>query len=108
MTEVYEKENFIVPNFVDRGKDGIVSANAAQHLDRLEAICKFAFQQFSASGGSNTTVRLSTKKTMKQYLVEEFGERILGYGDFQEWTPRSPDLTPTDFFLWGIPQTAGV
>ncbi|GBL79048.1 hypothetical protein AVEN_48995-1 [Araneus ventricosus] len=39
--------------------------------------------------------------SVKQYLVEEFGEQIIGYGGFQEWPPRSPDLTPMDFFLWG-------
>ncbi|GBM36127.1 hypothetical protein AVEN_179120-1 [Araneus ventricosus] len=40
--------------------------------------------------------------SVKQYLVEEFGEQIIGYGGFQEWTPRSPDLTPKDFFLLGF------
>ncbi|GBM07586.1 hypothetical protein AVEN_230023-1 [Araneus ventricosus] len=39
--------------------------------------------------------------SVKQYLVVEFGEQIIGYGGFQEWPPRSPDLTPMDFFLWG-------
>ncbi|GBO13544.1 hypothetical protein AVEN_184866-1 [Araneus ventricosus] len=39
--------------------------------------------------------------SVKQYLVEEFGEQIIGYCGFQEWPPRSPDLTPMDFFLWG-------
>ncbi|GBN74972.1 hypothetical protein AVEN_211042-1 [Araneus ventricosus] len=38
---------------------------------------------------------------VKQYLVEEFGEQIIGYGGFQEWPPSSPDLTPMDVFLWG-------
>ncbi|GBO44044.1 hypothetical protein AVEN_232908-1 [Araneus ventricosus] len=49
------------------------------------------------------------KKTLsvKQYLVEEFGEQIIGYGGFQEWPPRSPDLTPMVFFPMRIPQTAG-
>ncbi|GBO25252.1 hypothetical protein AVEN_245336-1 [Araneus ventricosus] len=35
--------------------------------------------------------------SVKQYLVEEFGEQRIGYGDFQEWPPRSPDPTPMDF-----------
>ncbi|GBM59789.1 hypothetical protein AVEN_14373-2-1, partial [Araneus ventricosus] len=39
--------------------------------------------------------------SVKQYLVEEYGEQIIGYGGFQEWSPCSPDLTPIDFFLWG-------
>ncbi|GBM51825.1 hypothetical protein AVEN_226753-1 [Araneus ventricosus] len=39
--------------------------------------------------------------SVKQCLMEEFGEKISGYGGFQEWPPRSPDPTPMDFFLWG-------
>ncbi|GBN10948.1 hypothetical protein AVEN_147281-1 [Araneus ventricosus] len=35
--------------------------------------------------------------TVKQYLAEEFGDQIIGYGGFQEWPPRSPDPTPMDF-----------
>ncbi|GBN34663.1 hypothetical protein AVEN_176139-1 [Araneus ventricosus] len=39
--------------------------------------------------------------SVKQYLVEQFGEQIIVYGGFQEWPPRSPDLTLMDIFLWG-------
>ncbi|GBM62935.1 hypothetical protein AVEN_261991-1 [Araneus ventricosus] len=39
--------------------------------------------------------------SVKQYLVEEFGEEIIWHGGFQEWLPRSPDLTPVYFFLRG-------
>ncbi|GBN56440.1 hypothetical protein AVEN_248988-1 [Araneus ventricosus] len=35
--------------------------------------------------------------SVKQYLMEKFGEQIIRYGGFQEWPPRSPDLTPMDF-----------
>ena len=28
-------------------------------------------------------------------------ERVIGLGHNVEWPPRSPDLTPCDFFLWG-------
>ncbi|GBM83970.1 hypothetical protein AVEN_138083-1 [Araneus ventricosus] len=38
--------------------------------------------------------------SVNQYLVEEFGEQIIGYGGFQERPPRSPDLTPIDIFMW--------
>ncbi|GBN39798.1 hypothetical protein AVEN_273551-1 [Araneus ventricosus] len=37
--------------------------------------------------------------SVKHYLVEEFGEQIIGYGGFQEWPLPSPDPTPMDFFL---------
>lgn len=36
------------------------------------------------------------------YLNEKFHRRWIGIGSqTQEWPPRSPDLTPLDFFLWG-------
>ncbi|GBO06375.1 hypothetical protein AVEN_211067-1 [Araneus ventricosus] len=54
---------------------------------------KAAFQHDGAPAHKTSSV--------KQYLVEEFGEQIIGYGGFQEWPPSSPDLTPIDFFLWG-------
>ena len=34
-------------------------------------------------------------------LNELFGNRIVSLGQEHEWPPRSPDLTPLDFFLWG-------
>ncbi|GBO45124.1 hypothetical protein AVEN_267563-1 [Araneus ventricosus] len=33
--------------------------------------------------------------------METFQNQVTGYGGFVEWPPRSPDLTPLDFFLWG-------
>ncbi|GBN00894.1 hypothetical protein AVEN_274074-1 [Araneus ventricosus] len=38
---------------------------------------------------------------VKQPLMETFQNQVIGYGGFVEWPPRSPDLTPLDFFLWG-------
>ena len=38
---------------------------------------------------------------VRHKLHEVFGYRVLGLGFRQEWPPRSPDLTPCDFFLWG-------
>lgn len=39
--------------------------------------------------------------TVRQFLNNTFGPQIIGYGGHVEWPPRSPDLTPLDFFLWG-------
>ncbi|GBN18092.1 hypothetical protein AVEN_121599-1 [Araneus ventricosus] len=33
--------------------------------------------------------------------METFQNQVIGYGSFVEWPPRSPDLTPLDFSLWG-------
>ncbi|GBN98904.1 hypothetical protein AVEN_125216-1 [Araneus ventricosus] len=43
--------------------------------------------------------------SVKQYLVEEFGVQIIGYGGFQEWPSRSPDLTPMDFSCGDTPNS---
>lgn len=34
-------------------------------------------------------------------LNEEYPERWIGRGGPHAWPPRSPDLTPMDFYLWG-------
>ncbi|GBL88968.1 hypothetical protein AVEN_255138-1 [Araneus ventricosus] len=38
---------------------------------------------------------------VKQYLMETFQNQVIGYCGFVEWPPRSPYLTPLNFFLWG-------
>lgn len=38
---------------------------------------------------------------VKEYLNETFGNLWIGTNGPVQWPPRSPDLTPMDFFLWG-------
>lgn len=39
--------------------------------------------------------------TVKEFLTNTFPNRLIsGTGDIK-WPPRSPDLSPNDFFLWG-------
>lgn len=40
-------------------------------------------------------------QAVRNYLDEEFEHRVIGRRGCIEWPPRSPDLTPLDFFLWG-------
>lgn len=51
------------------------------------------YQLDGAPAHSSTEVR--------SYLNEVFGERWIGRGGTYVWPPRSPDLTPLDFYLWG-------
>ena len=37
-------------------------------------------------------------KKVQKYLKKKFGDRFI---DKKTWPPRSPDLNPCDFFLWG-------
>ncbi|GBL72830.1 hypothetical protein AVEN_128034-1 [Araneus ventricosus] len=39
--------------------------------------------------------------SVQQYIRDTFQQQVIGYGGFVEWPPRSPDLNPMDFFLWG-------
>jgi hypothetical protein len=41
-----------------------------------------------------------TANSTKTLLQNLFGERIVSSGLPHEWPPRSPDLTPCDFYLW--------
>jgi inhibitor of nuclear factor kappa-B kinase subunit alpha len=43
-----------------------------------------------------------TAKDTRALLQEYFGEKIISKDFAYEWPPRSPDLTPCDFFLWGM------
>ena len=38
---------------------------------------------------------------IRNRLQKLFPRRVIGLGHNPEWPPRSPDLTPLDFFLWG-------
>jgi hypothetical protein len=40
-------------------------------------------------------------RDVRQYLDDQFPQRWIGRGGPIRWAPRSPDLTPLDFFLWG-------
>ncbi len=39
---------------------------------------------------------------VRNLLDREFGERWIGRGGPLSWPPYSPDLTPCDFWLWGV------
>ncbi|GBM70919.1 hypothetical protein AVEN_263592-1 [Araneus ventricosus] len=39
---------------------------------------------------------------VRDFLDENFPDRWCGRGEPIPWPPRSPDITPLDFFLWGF------
>lgn len=41
-------------------------------------------------------------RNVRQWLNENLAERWIGRRGHIEWPPRSPDLSPPDFFLWGV------
>ena len=38
---------------------------------------------------------------LRQFLNTQFPNRTIGRNLNTDWPPRSPDMTPCDFFLWG-------
>ena len=45
----------------------------------------------------------NTANPVKEFLIQTFGEeRIISKRCKFSWPPQSPDLTPVDFWLWGI------
>ena len=62
-------------------------------MRKLHKIRSIIFQQDGARAHFSTDVR--------QYLDNHFPNRWIGRGAPIRWAPRSPDLTPLDFFLWG-------
>ena len=42
---------------------------------------------------------------VRVFLNESFPNRWLGRGGPVAWPPRSPDLTPVDYYLWGHMKT---
>lgn len=63
------------------------------HLTQLADIDDSFFQQDGAPPHFALDVR--------EFLNTTFPERWIGRRGPLEWAPRSPDLTPLDFFLWG-------
>ncbi|CAF0839836.1 unnamed protein product [Rotaria sp. Silwood1] len=41
-------------------------------------------------------------QSVRYFLHETFPDRWIGRRGPIEWPARSPDLTPTDYFLWGV------
>jgi hypothetical protein len=37
-----------------------------------------------------------------EFPDETFPRRWIGRGGWMQWPPRSPDLTPLDFYFWGF------
>jgi hypothetical protein len=42
-----------------------------------------------------------TTRAVLNFLNDQFGSNVISRGCDIEWPPRSPDLTPADFWLWG-------
>jgi hypothetical protein len=93
-------DHIIGPHFFDGKVDGEAYRNFLedQFVDLvgevpLESRINMWFQQ---DGHPAHTARAT-----RELLNRKFGNHWIGLHGPHEWPPRSPDLTPLDFFLWG-------
>jgi hypothetical protein len=88
----------IGPYFFEQSVNGqsylsMLQDYAVPQLMELENAHEFFWQQDGAPPHWSLVVR--------EYLRDVFGEKWIGRGGPIVWPPRSPDLTPCDFYLWG-------
>ncbi|GFX82370.1 hypothetical protein TNCV_2870511 [Trichonephila clavipes] len=55
----------------------------------------------SRSCGSNKTAQHVTLLVPQSIYLDTFGDRLISRFGPVNWPPRSCDLTPLDYFLWG-------
>ncbi|GFW21115.1 uncharacterized protein TNCV_2703531 [Trichonephila clavipes] len=81
------------------------TVNAQRHLTFLREIvvpCLIQRGQISNVTFMQDGATSHTANPVKAFLIQTFGEdRIVSRRCRYPWPPRSPDLTPSDFWLWG-------
>ena len=87
------------------------NVNSASYLELLnESVLPELFREFNGQFVNGRFQRLwwaqdgapphrSTEIT--DWLAEIFRDHVIALHHDPEWPPRSPDLTPCDYFLWG-------
>lgn len=86
--------NLTAARYLEMLTDQIIPAVQAANNGQINELW---FQQDGAPPHWGVNVR--------HYLDQTFPQRWIGRGGPTEWPPRSPDLTPLDFFLWGYLKT---
>ncbi|GFT57179.1 uncharacterized protein TNCV_1691931 [Trichonephila clavipes] len=81
------------------------TVNAQRYLTLLrETVVPCLIQRGQISNGTfmQDGATSHTANPIKAFLIQTFGEdRIVSRRCRYPWPPRSPDLTPADFWLWG-------
>lgn len=90
--------HIVPPFFFDGTIDGDRYLDALRNyvvpfLRKKRILSKITFQQDGAPP--------HIKKCVTEYLNDTFGPKVISRNFDQPWPPRSPDLTPADFWFWG-------
>lgn len=88
--------NLTGPIYLDFLRDDVIPALRELFPNELDPDAIDARLWFQQDGAPPHYARI-----VRQYLDEVFPNHWIGRRGPIEWPPRSPDLTPLDFFLWG-------
>ena len=76
--------------------------NLSSRSSRNILIINIVREGFGVFGGLKMASLHIALSQVRDRLNDVFGNnRVIGLGHDVEWPPRSPDITPCDFFLWG-------
>lgn len=94
------RDRIVGPFFIDGNLDG------PRYLELLQeqivpAIQEIAGDDFNEIWYQQDGAPAHFRVIVRNYLDVVFNNRWIGRRGTIEWPPRSPDLTPLDFFLWG-------
>lgn len=94
-TDVFQRFFHIGSRYID-----LIRAVVADYVHNLPAQERQAvyFQQDGAAPHRTNAVMAELRSI--------FGDKVIGHRTTIAWPPRSPDLTPLDFFFWGYLKNA--
>ena len=98
--------NIIGPFFFERNVDGngyfqMINQQVVPALRRMRRFGPNRHGRFERLWCVQEGAPAHRRQIVSDRLEELFGEHIVALNRVVEWPPRSPDLTPLDFFLWG-------
>lgn len=88
---------FILPPFFIEGE----TVNGERHLHILQNHMKPNLPRRSNVIFMQDGAPPHIAKPVKEFLLSNFGEKVISRHFPRPWPPRSPDLNPCDYFLWG-------
>ncbi|GBO39843.1 hypothetical protein AVEN_170866-1 [Araneus ventricosus] len=82
------------------------STHEKRYIPSKEELCGSLFEDLPLSDLRNVWFQHDGTPPHKvsgvqEYIRDTFQQQVIGYGGCVEWPPRSPDLNPLNFFLWG-------
>jgi hypothetical protein len=90
-----------------------VTVNANRYCDMLENFLRPKIDEYEEEHNledfwfQRDGATAHTARRPRAILKEMFPGRVVSLHEAVPWPPRSPDSSPCDFFLWGVPQGRG-